>query len=843
MSKYYPNLSPVNSLLLMVSNLSTSPTKLLPAIIFLLCSFGLSMSTVVAQNGPQASEIKGGVKGTLIDAMTDEPLGFANVVVYTFEGSLVSGTITDIDGKFEISNIPLGDYRLEASFIGYGTENLNVELNEIDRFFTVGDLLLGTGGQDLEEVVVTADRAVMQLGLDRKVFNVEETIAASGGSAEDLLRQLPSISVDLDGNVSMRGSGNVRFLINGRPSGLVGTDPATFLRSLTAASVERIEVITNPGAAYDPDGTAGLINIVLKNKRDDGFNLTLNANVGTNNKFDGSLDLNWRQGKFNSFAGLSGRSDERFFRGFRDQTGRIGDSTFARLFTFDGNRIRQSQRLRLGTEYSISKRGILGIQGNYQLESSQNNNNRITRFFDSENALSRTSNRIETQPGDEDDWEINADYTTTFAKKGRKLSAAVQYSQNEEFETEFYDENIVDAQGNFLEEVRQRAPSNEGRNQLLLQMDYEQKIGQFKFETGWRSTMQEITTDADFDQFGLNEFFTIDSLSNIFSYQEDVHAAYVTFGGKVDDLTFSAGLRAEQAYTTSNLTEPVEDAQVFENNYFKLYPSVFLGYAFDENTTLQMSYSRRINRPRVWALNPFVDRGDPFNLRSGNPFLLPELINSFELNVQQRFGIGTITAGGYFRQLNDLISRISESRPGGVTLSTRGNLERGRNYGLEVTANIRPTEKFEITASANGYRSEIIGQVDNQNIAANGYLFSGRIQGGYELPAGVQMQFTWFYRSPGIRPQGRIKTIQSLDLGFRKEILKKRGALTLRATDILNTRRYRFETFLTDLTTDSEFQRESRIVYLGFQYSLQQLKPHKGGRRGRDGGGGGGEDF
>ncbi len=796
-----------------------------------------------AQSGPQPSEVKGSVTGTLIDATTDEPLGFANVVIYTFGDSLVSGTTTDIDGNFEIKNLPLGGYRLEASFIGYGTETLNVELSEIERFFTVGDLALGTGGQDLEEVVVTADRAVMQLGLDRKVFNVEETVAASGGSAEDLLRQLPSISVDLDGNVSLRGSGNVRFLINGRPSGLVGTDPATFLRSLTAASVERIEVITNPGAAYDPDGTAGLINIVLKTKRDDGFNLTLNANVGTNNKFDGSLDLNWRKGKFNSFAGLSGRYDERFFRGFRDQTGRIGDSTFARLFTFNGDRVRESQRLRLGTEYSISKRGILGIQGNYQLESSQNNNNRLTQFFDGENVLDRTSNRIETQPGDEDDWEVNLDYTTTFAKEGRKLSAAAQFSRNEEFETEFYDENIIDAEGNFLEEIRQRAPSQEGRDQLLLQLDYEQKFGEFKFETGWRSTLQEITTDADFDQFAQNDFFTIDSLSNLFSYREDIHAAYVTFGGKIEDLTFSAGLRAEQAFTTSDLQEPVADATVFENNYFKLYPSVFLGYAFDENTTLQVSYSRRINRPRVGALNPFVDRGDPFNLRSGNPFLLPELINSFELNVQQRFGLGTITAGGYFRQLNDLISRISESRQGGVTLSTRANLDRGRNYGLEVIANLRPTKKFEITASANGYRSEIVGLADNENIDANGYLFSGRVQGGYELPAGIQMQFTWFYRSPGIRPQGRIKTIQSLDLGFRKEILDKKGAITLRATDIFNTRRYRFETFLTDLTTDSEFQRESRIVYLGFQYSLQQLKPqrNRGGRGG--GGGGGGEDF
>jgi len=607
----------------------------------------------------------------------------------------------------------------------------------------------------------------------------------------------------------------------------VGQDPATFLKSLTAASVERIEVITNPGAAFDPDGTAGLINIVLKTKRDDGFNMTFNANVGSNNKFDGSLDLNWRKGKFNSFAGVSGRYDERFFRGFRDQSGVIGDSTFSRRFTFDGDRLRESQRLRLGTEYSLTKRSIIGIQGNYQWEQGQSNNDRVTNFFNSEGGLDRVSNRLETEPSNGNDYEIQADYSTTFAKEGRKLSAGVQFSENDETETEFYDETIVDGNGLFLEDVLQRSPSIEGRTRWQMNADYEQTIGNLKLTTGWRTTLQELTTDADFDLFSQGNYNTIDSLSNLFRYEEDIHAVYATIGGKIDRITFNAGLRAEQAFTTSTLLEPIEDAEVFENDYFKIYPSVFLGYAFDDNTTLQASYSRRINRPRAGALNPFVDRGDPFNLRSGNPFLLPELINSFELNVQQRIGIGTITAGGYFRQLNDLISRISESFEGGITLSTRDNLDRGRNYGLEVIANLRPSKKFEITASANGYRSEIIGLADNENIDANGYLFSGRVQGGYQLPWDVQAQFTWFYRSPGVRPQGRIKTIQSFDLGFRKEILKDKGAITLRVTDIFNTRRYRFETNLSNLTTNSEFQRESRIVYVGFQYSLQQLKPQR----------------
>ena len=805
-----------------------------PLFCLLLIIFSLGLA---AQSGPN-----GKISGQLIDAETTDPIGFANVVIYTVTtDSMVGGTTTDIDGRFLIQQLPLGEYKLQMSFLGYETMEQDFAITQVQSFVKTGQIELGAGGQDLEEVVVTADRAVMELGLDRKVFNVEKQVAAAGGSATDLLRQLPSIVVDVDGNVSLRGSGNVRFLINGRPSGLVGADPVTYLNSLSSTAIERIEVITNPGAAFDPEGTAGLINIVLKRKRDDGFNATANVNVGTNNKFDGSLDVNWRKGKFNTFAGISGRYDERWFRGFRDQTGSLEGEEFSRFFTFDGDRVRESVNLRLGTEYTVGKRGVFGIQGNVQLQEGQSNNDRVTEAFDNEGVLTERRLRMETEPSEENEFEIRTDYTTTFKKEGRKLTIAAQYSGENEDETENYRETIT----SFLtrpsgeEFVNQRAPSMETEDVFLAQADYEQLMGDFKFETGWRTTITDLTTDAAFGNvLADGTFEQFDDQSNLFGYEEDIHAVYATIGGTVDKITFSAGLRAEQAYTTSTLFEP--DFEVFENDYFKVYPSVFLGYAFDDNTTVQGSYSRRINRPRAWALNPFVDRGDPFNLRSGNPFLLPELINSFELNVQQRYGIGTITAGVYFRQLNDLISRISIDQGDGVTLNTRDNLDQGRDYGIEVIMSARPTKKLDLTLSANGYRSQVIGTANDASVDADGYLFSGNLQASYNLPWDVDAQATYFYRSPGVRPQGRIETIQSLDLGFRKSIIDGRGALTLRVTDIFNTRKYRFFTDLGTLQTDSQFQRESRIAYVGFQYSLQQLKPER--RRGGRGGGGGGDD-
>ena len=795
------------------------------------------------------------VSGQLLDEATGEPVGFANVALYLGD-DMAAGATTDLDGKFALAGVRPGEYRLRATFIGYRTLERPLSVTA-GADAPLGALRLAvSGATDLAEVTVTAERAVMELGLDRKSFNVDKSVAASGGSAEDLLRQIPSITLDLDGNVSLRGSGNVRFLVNGRPSGLVGADPSAFLKSLTAAQIERVEVITNPGAAFDPDGTAGLINIVLKRKRDDGFNATLNLNAGSNASFDGSLDLNLRRGKWNSFLGVSGRYDERFFRGFRDQSGTLADSTFGRFFRFDGNRLNSGQGLRGGTEYTLTKRATLGVQGNYQWQRGERDNLRTTDFLAGDGQPTLRSLRQETEPEKESEYELRLTYDQRFHREGRKLSAVAQYGAGNELETEAYDERRLGADGAPTDfRQRQRSPNREERSDLLLQVDYEQPVAeQYKFEAGYRSTIGRLTTDADFFDFNFGDDVFVENFAfgNLFEYAEDVHALYATFGGTLEKITFSAGLRAEQAYTTSELREPTRER--FDNDYFKVYPSTFLGYALGDNTTLQASYSRRINRPRSWALNPFVDRGDPFNLRRGNPFLLPELINSYELNVQQRYGRGTLTAGLYFRQERDLITRVTRvldredplsSGLEGVSLSTRENLNRGRNYGVEVISTFRPTEKLNLTLSANGYRSEIVGRSDTEAFDAAGYLFSGNAQGSYELPGGVQAQFTYFYRSPGVRPQGRIETIQSLDLGFRRDILEKRGTLTLRVTDLFNQRRYRFLTEVGGLVTNSEFQRQSRIVYLGFQYSLREVRGRGrggSGRGGRPGGGSGGDD-
>lgn len=800
--------------------------------VLLLCFFTLLCTCVSAQT----------IKGQLTDGASQEPMGFANVSVYDANDKLVKGTSSDIDGRYEFMDLSTGTYRLEVSFLGYATEIQMVTLSGTKSTVEVPNITLSEGGNNLDEVTVTAERAVMELGLDRKVFNVEKSIAAAGGNAEDLLREIPSITVDLEGNVSLRGSGGVRFLINGKPSAM--TQQASFLQTMTASNIERVEVLTNPGAQFDPEGTAGLINIVLKEKRADGFNATVNLNAGTGNKFDGSIDANWNLGKFNTTLGINGRYDERFFRGFREQTATFADTSYSRYFTFDGLRQRESQGFNLGTEYAISKRSSIGVSGNYSKSGGESSNLRTTDFYDENGELDRTSIRTETEPQNRDNYEIRTDYRTSFTKPGRSLSASFQFSESDRSEVENYDELIYSADGSLLGEVNQNSPSANSRTQYLGQLDYSQKIGEdFKFETGWRSTLQRLDNIADFNVYDddLQQFFKVDSNSNRFFYDEDVHAVYGTFGGKVDNFTFSAGLRAEQVNTTSYLAEPT--GETFTNDYFKVYPSLFLGYSLSETSTLQASYSRRVSRPRDRDLNPFVDRGDPLNLRTGNPFLLPELINSYELNVQRRFGMGTFTGGIYYRAKSDLITRVTETLPGGIQIGTRANLDSGRDYGVELITTLRPSRKFDLTASANAYRTEIDGTLQEGAVQADGYNFSARLQGSYELPWDVKSQFTYFYRSPGVTSQGRLNAMQSLDLGFRKPILNDLGAITLRVTDLFNQRKFGYSTEVSGLATSSQFQRESRIVYVGFQYSLREVKGKQKRTQGRGSDGGGGEDF
>ncbi|MEZ4984470.1 MAG: TonB-dependent receptor [Saprospiraceae bacterium] len=779
------------------------------------------------------AEGKGGLMGVVLDQQTEEPILLANVLVFE-EGTqqLLTGTTTDERGFFRITDIAYGKYDIAVSYLGYDDwVKTGIALTDEERLARIGRVMLSSGSNTLAEIEVTAERAAIEFGLDRKVFNVERDIASSGGTAEDLLRNIPSVTVDLDGNISLRGSSNVRILINGKPSALTGMNRQGLLQQIAAGTIERIEVLTNPSAKYDPEGMGGIINIITKQQNKQGFNLQTSVNVGTNDKYNGNLNLNYRVGKFNLQGGYSYNYDNRFFRGERLRTTETVD-TFWRLDQFsDGDRLRKSHTLQAGVEYFVSPRANLTLSGRISDQEGGGFSVRSNRFLDRENILFLSSERTEDEVSFDDSWEVNVDYRQRFRQEGRELTVSAQHTISDEEEEENYVEDFFYPGQVFFDTDRQINPALEDNDVWIFQTDYVHPVNdKVTLETGSRVTLRGIAIDSRLLDYNpaTDDFEFIDSLSNLFDYQEDVYAVYGILKGSTGKWGWQLGARAEQTNTTSRLLAPRQET--FENDYFSVFPSAFLTYKLNDLAGIQVNVSRRINRPNFRSLNPFIDQSDPLNPRTGNPFLRPEFINSYELNYLWSKEKGSLTIGAYFREISDMITRIIQpDETGTVNLRTVANLNSGRNYGLEAIVSLRPVEKLQIVLNGNAYRSEIDGNNLETDLNASGYQFSGRLQGNYTLGKDWGIQMTGFYRSRGVQAQGDMRPMYSIDMGIRKPILKDKASITLRATDIFNTRRFGFVSTSGGIIDDATFQRESRIVFLGFNYSLRQDK-----RKGRD---------
>lgn len=794
--------------------------------------------------GPQLelADGTGALLGRVADEQTEEAILLANVLVYqggTTE--LITGTTTNERGLFVIKDLPYGDYDLEISYLGYASfKQTGIQLNEEQRMGRLGQVLLGAGANNLDEIEVTAERAAVEFGLDRKVFNVEQDIASSGGTAEDLLRNIPSVTVDLDGNISLRGSSNIRILINGKPSALTGLDRQGFLQQLAAGTIESIEVLTNPSAKYDPEGMGGIINIITKQQNKQGFNIQTSINIGTNDKYNGNVNLNYRVGKFNIQTGYSYNNDDRWFRGMLYRTTMTTDTTWIQDQDIRGDRNRLSHTFQGGVEYFVGSRSSISLRGNYSDRSGENTSNRDNLFLGGNDEFLYRSLRREVGAETSDSWELNLDYRQRFREKGRELTLSAQHSEREQIENEDFFEDFFDADGLIVDMDRQLNPQPRGNDVWLFQGDYTHPLNEnMILETGSRVTLRGVSIDNqlfDFDPV-VNDFVFQETFSNFFSYQEDVYAAYgILRGSFAENWEWQAGLRAEQTNTTAELIEP--NKEVYPNDYFSLFPSAFLTYQINDRASVQLNYSRRINRPRFRSLNPFIDFGDPLNPRGGNPFLLPEYTNSYEFNYLRSSEKGSVTLGGYWRETTDMITRIIIPDPAtGVNLRTSTNLASGRNYGVEVIGTIRPADKLQLVISGNGYRTEVDSDDLESDLNAAGYQFSGRMQASYTLFKDLGVQLTGFYRSAGVRPQGEMRAFGSVDLGFRQKVLKGKGTITLRASDLFKTRKFSFLTTSEGITSDATYQRESRIVYLGFNYSLRQDKRQRS-RGNREGGGG-----
>jgi len=548
----------------------------------------------------QGSKEEYRITGAVLDAETNEPLEYASVsLLQAADSALIGGGVTDANGKFEVNGKP-GKYILRIQFISYLPKYIgNITLN---KNVAVGTIKLAANAETLEAVVVSGNKSQMELELDKRVFNVGEDLANIGANASEIIDNLPSVNVDVEGNVSLRGSSNVRILVNGKPSGLVGIGNSDGLRQLQGDLVERIEVITNPSARYDAEGSAGIINIILKKEREKGFNGSLTANVGYPANYGFSGNVNYRTGNFNLFGSYGIRYRKNPGGGYTDRTSFGNDTTTYTYIDNDRTRSGLSHNFRIGTDFYINENNILTASGLTRISDEENITN-IT-YFDRDANFDLVSNtlRKDTEKEDDDNYEYQMSYRRIMKGEGHELTAEFQYRDNDETEQSSIDSaNLL---GDALPTKYQRSINKQGDKNILMQVDYVYPFGKGKkFEAGYRGTIREITSDYNVEQIDeQGSWNTLANFSNLFRYNEDVHAVYSIFENKMDKWGYQLGIRVEQTYIT---TFQRETNETNKKEYINPFPSAFLTYKLTAQQTLQASYSRRLSRPRFWYLNPF----------------------------------------------------------------------------------------------------------------------------------------------------------------------------------------------------------------------------------------------
>ncbi len=797
-------------------------------IVFIVCNY-----TINAQQDYQRIEKAEtfSISGVIKDE-SGEVLPYTSIALYkSSDSSLMGGVASNDDGTFTISTLP-GSYYLKISFLDYKSKIIN-NIIISTASFNAGIIILKKGILSLDEIVVESERSEMELKLEKRVFNVGKDLSNTGANAAEILDNVPSVAVDVDGNVSLRGSENVRILIDGKPSGLVSKADA--LRQLQGNIIERIEVITNPSARYDAEGEVGIINIVLKKERQKGLNGSFNLKAGYPSNYGGSFSLNYRTKNINYFAnyGLNYRKNPGYGYSFQEFT--TNDSSYSFERFRDHTRGGLSNNVRFGTEFFLKNNHTITTSFLYNY--SDGNNTAFIEYndYNEENVLQQVVTRDEEEQEIQRNYEYSLDYLKTFKKKGQELSASVKWIQSDDRENSvILQQSTEENTGDF----RQFVNNTEDEKNWLAQVDYVHPFRtEGKFEAGLKATIRDIYNDFQVqEEDSSGTIYILPGLNSQLSYNEGIYAGYLMFGNKVEAFSNQLGLRAEHSDITTLLVLTGEENK---RQYLNLFPSAHFSYQLKKDNDLQLSYSRRLSRPHFRQLLPFSSYSDPRNFYVGNPNLNPEYTHSLELGYLSTWGKGSLLSSIYYRHRTGVIERINISDTANTILIIPVNLSKQNAYGLEFNFSYNLKEWWRLNANFNFYRAITNGNYEGRNLFADTYTWSTRGFSKWSINKKTDIQLSFNYRAPQQTTQGSTKSIYSTDLGISREVLETKGTLTLSVRDIFNTRIRRSVTETDNFTSISEFQWRSRQIVLSFSYYLNQKKK----RSDRDSDGFEGDEF
>jgi len=780
------------------------------------------------ETNPGTTSLSGIIKGRVIDSSTKLPVVYANVSLLNIkDSSVVNGGVTNNKGEFVINDVRPGKYYSKVSFIGYKTTIItNINITNRNQAAELGIIKIVPSSIKMGDIVVRADKEMIVTNLDKQVINVDKDLVSSTGSALDVMQNIPSIQIDIDGNVSLRGNSNVTILIDGKPSGFAGVSSNDVLTQIPANSIQSVEVVTNPSSKYDPDGTAGIINIVLKKKSNMGFNGVFNMNAGTGDKYNGTVNFNYRTGDLNFFGDMGGRFNQFNRTGLSDRTNIFSSGTsYLNQTNFSTNNMDMGN-FHFGTEYLLDDFNTISGSVQYRNFRSNNHGNINNYQLDSTSALSDYF--IDNTNGNRNLQGINyaLDYSRDYAEKGRKLTADIMYldfSMNSASKTDM-DYILTGGNPSTLPSNSIDNTSINSNKELVIQSNYVYPFNETsRLEAGFKSSIRDI--NMDYNYFTLdpssNDWINNPGRSNNFDYKEQIHALYAIYTGSEGDFKYQAGVRGEDAITKSTL---LNDGTTFNTHYYKLYPSVYFAYEFSPVDEFRISYTKRVDRPRPWNLNPFINYSDSLNLSKGNPDLMPQYTDSYEMGYSSFILDVNVYAALFLKQTTGLITRISTLLDNGVTMTTYQNIASQKNYGSELVGSGNIAPWWTYNANLSYFRTDIN---DPQYVTGNNsysYSWTGRANSTWKFDKTLSLQLSYTYNSPTVTAQGRSDALYFTDLALKKDFLNNNLSVTLRATDIFNTRKYSGTTYGTGFTLYTEGQRDSRIFYLGISYNLNNFK-------------------
>lgn len=784
----------------------------------------LVSAPIIAQ---QKVATKFSVTGKVYDKLTNQPLEYTTIIITPVKNKKITGGITNQKGEFDVE-VAEGEYNITIEFLSF--KPFQIKNKKISSHTNLGTIKLEEDSQSLNEVEIIAEKSTVEIRLDKKIYNVGKDMTVKGGNAADVLDNVPSVSVDVEGNVSLRGNDNVRILIDGKPSGLVGLSSTDALKQLPADAIQKVEVITSPSARYDAEGTAGILNIILRKGKNLGYNASVNLNAGNPDNFSIATNQNYRGSKANLFSNIGYNYSNAPGKALNNTEFLTNGQTSSFLEEVRKyNRKRNGINLNGGIEFFIDDKSSLTTSVVYRNSDGDTKVNNFTDYFNASKVLTSINERIENQEEKGNTLEFSVNYTKNFSKDGHKLTIDLQaQDSNEDAGSNISDRDIFHSIIVPLPETEYDRTSTEmNQKSYLAKVDYVLPIGETsQFEFGFRSNFDTNNTDYVVEELIDNTWTNDLDFSNELELEENVHAIYTQYGSKKGKFSYLFGLRYEYSDVNIKLKTTNEN---YNKNYDGFFPTANFSYELNDTESVTFGYSKRLRRPHGRQLNPFKSKTSETNIFIGNIDINPTYTNAFDVGYLKRWEKFTLNSSIYYNHSTgnyEMVTSESGDLYNGLPILIRTfiNLSTNDRYGYELTASYNPYEWLRLNGSFNMFKSITEGEYEGKSYDAEDVNTMTRFTSRITLPGKIDFQTTAMYRGPQEGAFSTSKGMFSANIAFSKDVMKENGTIAFNVSDLFNTRK-REMTSTTDRTvTESEFQWRQRQVMLNFTYRFNQKK-------------------